>query len=168
MQERIGRHHAEIVAFLARRAPDAAEELAQEVWFRMARARPDCPTDAEFRAYAYAVARRLLVDHHRRRCARIELVPLDGGVRPHEAVDAGRPDSAMDAGEILEVVESTLGAMKPALAEVFRWRTTEDVSYKEIARRQDTNVNTALGRMHQATRKIRRALVDAGLIGGSA
>jgi DNA-directed RNA polymerase specialized sigma24 family protein len=74
----------------------------------------------------------------------------------------------MDAGEILEVVESTLGAMKPALAEVFRWRTTEDVSYKEIARRQDTNVNTALGRMHQATRKIRRALVDAGLIGGSA
>lgn len=166
MQERIGRHHAELLGFLRRRAPSDAEELAQEVWFRIARAQPDCPTDAAFRAYAFAVARRLLVDHHRRRAARIELVPLEGGVMRREAVSSHTPDDTIAAGEVLTVVERTLSDMKPALAEVFRWRTTEDVPFKEIARRQDTNLNTALGRMHQATKKIRAALLHAGLIQG--
>ena len=67
------------------------------------------------------------------------------------------------ARRVAEAVEAELAAMKPELAEVFRWRTRSDLSFKDIAARQGTSVNTALGRMHQATRKVAKALADAGL-----
>src|SRR5678809_970204 len=82
LEERFERHHAELVAFLARRAPGEAEELAQEVWLRMHRVAPVCPDDASFRGYLFTVARRLLVDHYRKPGSRVHLVPIDGGERP--------------------------------------------------------------------------------------
>lgn len=165
IEARIGRHQAGILAFLRRRCPGHAEELAQEVWLRVARADPDCPTDAAFRAYAFATARRLLIDHHRRRAARVRLVPLDGATGPIRT-SPDRPDHHAHAAEVLAVVEATLDGMKPELAQVFRWRTTEDAPFKELARRQDCSINTALGRMHQATKTIRAALTEAGLLDG--
>lgn len=161
LDARIGRHHAELVAFLARRAPLDAEELAQETWLRVARAAPDCADDRTFRAYAYTVARRLLVDHHRRRRARVSLVPLEGGLDPS---GGHGPDDALAAGQALAVVEEALAAMGSDTAEVFRLRVTGDLSFKEIAGQQGVPLNTALGRMHNATRKIRAALVAAGLL----
>jgi RNA polymerase sigma-70 factor (ECF subfamily) len=160
LEEGFERHHAELVAFLARRAPREAEELAQEVWVRMARAAPICPDDASFRGYLFTVARRLLVDHYRKPSTRVHLVALEGGERP----SAEDPEGAVRAGDVLAVVEAELGAMKAELAEVFRWRTTEDVPFTEIARRQGTGINTALGRMHRATLRIAAALVERGLI----
>lgn len=164
LHDRILRHQAELVRFFARRAPDRAEELAQETWLRVARAEPNCPSEAHFRGYVYAVARRLLIDHHRRRKARVHLVPLEGGAERRAGTDAATPFRHVAAGEVLAVVEATLGGMKPELAEVFRWRTAEEVPFKEIARRQGTGVNTALGRMHQAVKKIRDALEAADLL----
>ncbi|MFT4624695.1 MAG: RNA polymerase sigma factor (sigma-70 family) [Myxococcota bacterium] len=160
LDDRIARHRGEILGFLSRRAPVVAEELAQEVWLRVAVAAPECPSEAKFRAYAFAVARRLLIDHHRRSRARVQLVPIEGGLERGRSADD--PHSAACAGETLVVVEATLAAMRPELAEVFRLRTTTDLSFKQIAARQGTGLNTALGRMHAATKKIRAALDDAG------
>ena len=164
MQDRIHRHQRELVGFFARRAPEAAEELAQEVWFRIARAAPTFENDTQFRAYAYAVARRLLIDHHRRRSVRIQLVPLESGTQPAPSHPSHTPHGAAVAADLLATVERCLDEMNPPLAQVFRWRTSEDVSFKEIAKRQNVSLNTALGRMHQATKKVRGALHDAGLL----
>lgn len=164
LQDRIRRHQAELVRFFARRAPERAEELAQETWLRVARAAPECPSEAHFRGYVYAVARRLLIDHHRRRRARVHLVPLEGGAERRAGTDAATPFGHAAASDVLAVVEATLDAMKPELAQVFRWRTAEEVPFKEVARRQGTGVSTALGRMHQAVRKIRAALEAADLL----
>lgn len=165
LHERVRRHHADLVAFLDRKAPGHGEELAQETWFRIARARPDLPTDEDLRAYAFAVGRRLLIDHHRRRLARVELVPAGDGL-DRTARDADDPHATLTAGAVLEVVEQTLASMKPELAEVFRLRTTDDVPFQEIAQRQGTGLNTALGRMHQAVRHLHAALTLRGLLGG--
>lgn len=162
LPDRIHRLHGELTAFLERRAPGAGEELAQEVWFRVARARPELPDDDAFRAYAYVIARRLLIDHHRRRMARVQLVALEGGLDPRDPGED--PHGHAQAARLLDVVEATLSEMKPELAEVFRLRTTSDVPFQEIALRQGTGLNTALGRMHQAVRRLHQALVGAGLI----
>lgn len=53
LDARIRALEGELRAFLARRAPDEAEEIAQETWVRVAAAAPDCPDDASFRAFAY-------------------------------------------------------------------------------------------------------------------
>ena len=162
---RIGRFSPEILSFIRRRAPAYAEEIAQETWMRVAAAAPDCPDDRAFRAYAYTVARRLLVDHYRRGRSRIQLVPLEGGLEPPS--QASQHGSVI-AGEVLAVVEHTLEGMKPEIAEVFRLRMTSSMSFKEIAQRQGVGLNTALGRMHNATKKMAAALRAAGLEPGGA
>jgi len=156
----------ELLGFLRRRRPHEAEELAQEVWLRVSAAEP--PTEAPaFRAYVFTVARRLLIDRHRRSRIIGSLVALDGG-RAAEATHGGSdPYGQAVAAEVLEVVERCLSEMKPALAEVFRWRTTTGLSFREIAARQGCSLNTALGRHHQAARRVARALEQAGLSGRS-
>jgi RNA polymerase sigma-70 factor (ECF subfamily) len=138
-----------------------AEELAQEVWLKIARVDPECGSDAKFRAYAFAVARRVLIDHHRRSRARVQLVPIEGGLERGQSADD--PYSAACAGETLVLIEATLRAMPDVQSEVFRLRTTTDLSFRDIAARQSVSLNTALGRMHAATKKVRAALVAAGL-----
>jgi RNA polymerase sigma factor (sigma-70 family) len=163
-EDRIDRYRGELLAFIARRAPTQAEEISQETWMRVSSARPNCPDEASFRGYIYTVARRLLIDHHRRSRARVQLVPIEGGLEPSGRV--GDPHASVVAGETLVWVERTLSEMQGATAEVFRLRMTTSMTFKEIAEHQGVGLNTALGRMHNATKKIRAALKTAGLIEG--
>ena len=162
IDDRIARYRREILSFIARRAPRHAEEIAQETWLRVASAAPDCPDDRAFRAYAYTVARRLLIDHYRRHANRVTLVPLDGGL---EFTTHQDPHDTACASEVLGIVEATLEQMNPTTAEVFRLRMTSEISFKEIASHQGVSINTALGRMHNATKKIAAALEAAGIRG---
>ena len=57
----------------------------------------------------------------------------------------------------------TLAGLRPEIAEVFRLRMTSRLSFKEIAARQGVPLNTALGRMHNATKRLNAALIAAGL-----
>lgn len=163
LDDRIARHRGELLSFLRRRNPAEAEELAQETWMRVTRANPECPDEPSFRAYAFTVARRLLLDHHRARARALPLVPLEGGV---EVAASGSQDPVGQAmaGEALSVVQQELGAMKAELAEVFQLRMTTDLSFKDIAAQQGCSLNTALGRHHQATKRIAKALRSAGLM----
>ncbi|MEN0066611.1 MAG: RNA polymerase sigma factor [Myxococcota bacterium] len=161
LEDRIARYRSELVAFLSRRVGQDAEELAQEVWLRIARASPVFPDDASFRAYAYTVARRLVVDHHRKRKRTLQVVPIDETVEQPRATSD--PGQMVQADQVLAVVRRELSVMKPELAEVFRLRTTTGLSFKQIADRQGCSLNTALGRHHQATRRMARALREAGL-----
>ncbi|MEZ4238385.1 MAG: RNA polymerase sigma factor [Myxococcota bacterium] len=161
LQQRIAALREELVRFLRRRTHEP-EEIAQETLVRVARAAPRCPDEASFRAFAFVTARRLLIDAARRRARRVPLVPLEGGVR--EPTSPDRPDAELQAGQSLALVERELAQMKPAVAEVFRLRLTTDLSFDQIARQQGVSINTALGRHHQATKRIARALREAGLI----
>lgn len=158
------RHHHAVVAFCERRAPGRGEELAQETWLRMVRAAPDCPDDASFRAYAFTTARRVLVDHHRRRLARPTLTLVQD--TPEDRVDVTPHDDAV-ASQLAEVIDRALADAKPEILEVFHARIHDDISFKELAARQGVSINTALGRMHRAVLRVRRALTEAGLLDGS-
>ena len=68
----------------------------------------------------------------------------------------------MEGQATAAIIEKALSKMKPAVAEVFRLRVTTDTSFKEIATHQGVSLNTALGRMHQATKSVRSALAMAG------
>ncbi len=166
IEDRYDRHRAELVAFLRRRVPASeAEEIAQDVWLKVTRVAPECPDDLAFRGYLFTVARRLLVDHYRRRSSQVRLVPIDGGNSDIAGPSAeGDPEGVAGAAEMLSVVEGALAGLDPGMADVFRWRMTEDVSFQEIAARQGTPLNTALGRMHRATKRIAEALAARGLL----
>ena len=161
---RIQRLSGELMGFLRARC-DHPEEVMQEVWFKVARANPTVDGDAAFRAYVYAVARRLLVDQHRRRQARIALVPV--GDVPLDSFGASRsergPHDALHAEHMLVHIESVLRTMEPAMAEVFRWRMTRTWSFRQIAEEQGVPLNTALSRYHRAVKRLANSLAERGL-----
>lgn len=160
LEERIARHHAALLGFLRRRVGDDADELAQETWLRVTGTHAYLPDEASFRSFAFTVARRLLIDRHRRAAVRPALVALD------EVAVNDDPADAIDARRTLDAVDDELAAMKKELADVFRLRTTSDMPFAEIARQQGVGLNTALGRMHQATKRIAAALAARGLLPG--
>lgn len=165
LERRIASLQPELLGFLRRREPSAAHEIAQEVWLRLVQADPDLPSEAAFRAYCFTVARRVLIDRHRRRRARVQLVAVEDLDRTASTGPA--PDAGLHEAQVREVVERELAGMKPEIAEVFRERTTGTATFREIAERQGVPLNTALGRMHRATQKIAAALRERGLIGES-
>ena len=151
----------ELLAFLRRRVPNYYEEIAQDTWLRIARANPSCPDERSFRAYTFAVARRLIIDHYRRSQVRPQLVALDTTLPVPGQQD---PHSELCASEVISLVNTELAEMKPEIAQVFRWRTTENLSFQQIADRQNVSINTALGRMHNAVKKLSAALTKAGWV----
>jgi len=155
------RHHPAVVAFCERRAPGRGEELAQETWLRMVRAAPQLADDDAFRAYAFTTARRVIIDHHRRRLARPQLALVAD--TPEDRVDDTPHDDAV-ASQIAEHVDRAMADATPEILEVFHARIHNDVPFKELARRQGVSINTALGRMHRAVLRIRRALSEADLL----
>ena len=157
LESRIASLQGEIVRFLRGRVGPDAEEVAQDVWLKIAKADPECADDAAFRAFAYVVARRCLIDRYRRN--RVELVPLDAGPEPHTPDDA---ESTVAARDIAAVVERTLQTVKPEVAEVFWMRTRDGLAFKAIAERQDCSINTALGRMHGVVKRLKLALAAEG------
>lgn len=157
------RHHPAVVAFCERRAPGRGEELAQETWLRMVRAAPDCADDASFRAYAFTTARRVIIDHHRRRLARPPLHLVEDA--PEDRVDATPHDDAV-AAEVAAAIDRAMAEARPEIVEVFHARIHHDTPFQELARRQGVSINTALGRMHRAVLRVRKALSEAGLLDG--
>jgi len=153
------RLQAELLVFFRSRLPPEAEELCQETWSRTLAAAPSCADEAAFRAYLFTCARRVLVDRHRRRLRRAPLVLLGDDESLAQATE--RPDQQAGAAQLARLAQRSLDAMSPEMAQVFRWRLQRGMSFKEIARRQGVPLNTALGRMHRALRRLRAALDQA-------
>ena len=161
LEQSIRSLQGEILSFLRRKNKDRAEELAQEVWLRVTRARPEGMPHTQFRAYTYTVARRVLVDDYRRRNARVALRLVEEA--PEGRASTGNPRELAQAAQMLDVVEGALAGLKPDVVEVFRMRTTTKLSFRDIAAHQGVPLNTALGRMHRAVKAIRLSLKQEGM-----
>lgn len=156
LQTLIQRHKGPLMGFLrARVGPESAQDLHQELWTRVSRSLDRYVDTGRFRAFLFTSARRLVIDHHRRSESRPQLVSL-------EVERAGRTSPASDLAhrQLLEAVQIALSELDPPTADVVRMRLGENLSFKEIAARQDTGVNTALSRMHRGLKSLRVALAD--------
>jgi len=154
----MARHRKPLMGFFVSRVGEDAEELHQELWTRVERSLDRYREDGKFRAFLFAVARRLTIDHHRRVRARPHLVSCDEPppVRCEPADLAGYR-------ELLDAVEAGLSAMNPRTADVVRLRLTEQLTFAEIAELQGAPLNTVLSCMHRGLKQLRRELRDRGL-----
>lgn len=159
----IDRHGGVLMGFLVARIGEEAEDMYQETWSRVSKGMPRYDDRGSFRAWLFQIARRQLIDHHRRKGARIQLVLTEDEPLPMRSGSA-QPDQQLAAQQISRALVDALQSMDPKMAEVVRWRLVDGVPFKEIAARQGVPLNTALGRMHRGLKRIRRDLVAAGLM----
>jgi RNA polymerase sigma-70 factor (ECF subfamily) len=164
------RHKGPTYRYFLRHTSDraAADELQQDVWLRVVRARERYAPEARFTTWLYTVARHRLVDHWRAPGgARFISLDDDCGAELVEQ-DVGE-DARLDRADPLErVIDAQAGLrLQAALADVpapqrdaFLLHVEGGLSLGEIAAVAGVPAETVKSRLRYAYRRLRAALED--------
>ncbi len=167
----LARHERKVWNFLRRSVGDAAlaEDLLQEVFLRVIKARLEWKGEAKFTTWVYAIARNLCVDHARRavhRDARSLDAPTrvddEAGETLHDrlATDARDAEGLASDGQVRARVDAAVAALPPDQREVFLLREVMDMPFAEIAVVVGAPEPTVKSRMRYALERLREALDD--------
>ena len=132
-----------------------AEDALQETFYRALRALPTYREENQFRAWLYCIAHNVAISLLRRNQRhRIEpdlpdfLAPVHSA---HETA-ANRDDLAH--------LERAIALLPETEREVLILRLRSDLPFREIAELTGSPLNTVLGRMHNARRRLKAALTE--------
>ena len=159
----IGRWRAPLYGFLHRRTDSGAvDDLFQETWLRVVRARARFDPKRRFSTWLFQIANNLCRDRYRRlgtiergQAAFSEELGASG--RGHTPSGASRINARLD-------VERGLAALPDRLREVLIMRHQRGMGEAEIAEALDIPRGTVKSRVHTAMRALRATLAPEGEI----
>jgi RNA polymerase sigma-70 factor (ECF subfamily) len=145
------RYRQRLFAFLSRRTPAQPEDLFQETWLRVVRARASFDPARRFSTWLFQIANNLCRDGARRSAleAREQTQLKSDG-----AAFAGASCASLDTK--LEV-QQQLARLPERLREVLVLRYFEDLGEREIAEVVGVPPGTVKSRLHAAVRALRGA-----------
>lgn len=157
------RHKGGVYRYLLRQCRDAAaaEELFQDVWMNLIRARSGYTVQAKFTTYLYHLAHNRLIDHYRKH-GRADVASFEeAGDEALEALPDERERPAADAldakrqsARLLELV----AALPEAQREAFLLQQEGDMSVEEIAQATGVTRETAKSRLRYAMARLRQGM----------
>ena len=151
------RHKDPVYRYLLRLSgqPEAAEDVFQEVWGKIIKARESYRPTAKFTTYLYRVAHNCFIDHVRRN-------------KRHSGNTSLEPEMHSDPGETLEVaterslarerLEAALVELPEEQRDAFLLREEGGLNIDEIALVTGCNRETAKSRLRYAVSKLRAAI----------
>ena len=159
------RHKGGVYRYLTRQCRDRglADELFQDVWMNLIRARERYTVEAKFSTYIYTVAHNRLIDHYRKsgQASLVSLdddaedaTPVDEPVAPHGEQPERQADIRQQAARLLEL----LGALPAPQREAFVMQYEGGLSVEEIADATGVTRETAKSRLRYALGKLRQGL----------
>jgi RNA polymerase sigma-70 factor (ECF subfamily) len=156
-----------LYGYLVRQTHDRAraEDLLQQTMLHIHRARDRFSPGAEVTPWAFAIARRLLVDGMRR--GKREVLCADGDADP--GASAGpHADDLIVARELATRIEQALATLPQSQRAAFELIKQEGLTVAEAAQVLGTTVAAVKLRAHRAYAALRVALEDAvpGIEGG--
>ena len=163
------RHRAGVYRYQLRHVRDRAitDELHQDVWLRVIRAREDFGAGSRFATWTYAIARNRLIDHWRA-TRRWRNVSLDDESDSAEAIVdslAGpenlEPYALSVRAESQDVLHEALARMPPAQRDAFLMHVDGGLSIAEIARVTGAPDETIKSRLRYAYARLRQSLEPA-------
>jgi RNA polymerase sigma-70 factor (ECF subfamily) len=171
-EELVSRHKRGLYNFLLRSVHHRAraEELLQEVFLRVIRAKDRYQRTARFTTWIYTIARNLCVDESRRQKFRRTL-PLeskrrgrggDPGLSILDVTEAKQvsTDVASEGPKIRQRVAAAIDNLPEDQREVFVMRQFGGLSFKQIGEAVGAPENTVKSRMRYALEKLRGDLQD--------
>jgi RNA polymerase sigma-70 factor (ECF subfamily) len=149
------RHRTRVFTFLLRLVRDraAAEDLLQEVFLRVYRARAEYTGRTRFQAWLFTIARRLLVDHLRRAGP----APVEEADTP-DAPAPETPAQHAEARELAARLERALEHLPPAQREVLLLARLGGLDAGEIAAVTGSTPGAVRVALHRALRRLRDLL----------
>jgi RNA polymerase sigma-70 factor (ECF subfamily) len=162
------RHRGGSYRYLLRHTghPATTDELHQDVWLKVVRARAAYAPEARFATWLYTIARHRLVDHWRSaRGARFTSLQDEGITATVDDAQADDPTAvdpltaAIDAQSGRRLV-AALADVPPAQRDAFLLHVEGGLALLEIAALTSTSVETVKSRLRYAYRRLRAALED--------
>jgi RNA polymerase sigma-70 factor (ECF subfamily) len=165
------RHKGPTYRYLLRHTSErpVADELHQDVWMSVVRARERYAANARFKTWVYTLARHRLIDHWRaRRGARFTSLDDDGAVEMVDAQLAAESGDTRGGDPLSTTIDAQAGQrLVVALADVpaaqrdaFLLHIEAGLSLEEIARLTGAPPETIKSRLRYAYRRLRAALED--------
>ncbi len=135
--------------------PDVVDDLFQQTWMKGIDNLESYRDQQKFLSWLLRIAHNLAMDHFRRG-RRFEATEVteriaDEGTAP--------PGENMDRQAVSEALNEAIAELAEPQREVVELRR-QGVSFKEIAAIQETSINTVLGRMHYAVKRMQRRFAD--------
>jgi RNA polymerase sigma-70 factor, ECF subfamily len=153
------RHKGAVFRYMRRQTgnPALAEELFQDVWFKLIDARAGYEPRAKFTTWLFTIAHNRLMDHFRSN-ARGALVSYEGDPAEDVPADTLRPDESAERREAAAQLLAAIEALPPAQRETFLLQQEGELSVEEIAAATGVNRETAKSRLRYALAKLRASL----------
>jgi RNA polymerase sigma-70 factor (ECF subfamily) len=156
------RHKAPLYRYLVRQCRDAAvaEELFQDIWSNLIRARASYTVTARFTTYLYRLAHNRLIDHYRRRAPAAIVSFDDEDAAPAEppAPRHEQPDAVYDSKQRAARLLALLAELPEAQREAFVLQHESGMSVEEIAEATGVSRETAKSRLRYAMTKLRAGM----------
>ena len=152
-----GRHKDALYRYLLRlsRHPDAAEDIFQEVWSKIVRARESYRRTAKFTTFLYHVAHNCFVDYVRRNKRHTH----HGAIEPDSRPDpSDSPETETERALARRRLEAALEDLPEEQRDVFLLREEAGLGLDEIAAVTGSNRETAKSRLRYAVSKLRAAI----------
>lgn len=153
-----GRYRLQLYSYLGKMLPGdthLVDDLFQQTWLRVLENLDRYEHRQKFISWLFRIAHNLVVDQVRRQ-GRREMVEIDDKLADEDACEAWEE---MDRETLIKAVAEAAASLAPEQQEVLALRQ-QGVAFREIAEIQHTNINTVLGRMHYAVKRLRRILSD--------
>jgi len=160
------RHKGGVYRYLLRQCRQgvAVDELFQDVWMNLIRARGSYTPSAKFATYLYRLAHNRLIDHYRA-SGQVRLVSADD--EAHEeavaALPAARglePEARAENRELEERLKGAVASLPPLQRDAFLLQQEAGLSLNEIAELTGVGVETVKSRLRYAVNKLRNDLSD--------
>lgn len=158
------RYQAPIMTYIVKSTgnKEKAEEVFQDVFFKVVDRREQFKTKVSFKAWLYTIARTTCIDaaRKRQRTPYMSSIYRDDEEQRDEKLESQEP-SAQDLTHELQIdgqLKEALDEIAPEQKETFVLKVMHEMTFEEIAVTMKCSVNTAKSRMRYALEKLRTIL----------
>jgi len=154
--------------FVYKNFPVKAEDLCQEVFFKVYEGIPSFEFRSRFSCWVYRIARNVLANELRRQGARVSEVSWSPAEEDAPEREPGFPDtgpSPFDVAatrEFLTRLRAALESLPPQMRRCFYLRVYQGLRFREVAEVMHVTLDTVKAQLGEARKRLRPLLSDDG------
>ena len=156
------RHKDKLYRYMFRQLATAAvvDELFQDVWSRVIRARENYRETAAFTTWLFSIARNRIVDHYRAEGRQRELIDQVEDVDEFTNTAQREPQQHVINAELAQRLKGLIGDLPLLQREAFLLKHEVGLSLREIASVTGADKETVKSRLRYAVNKLKQQLAD--------
>lgn len=140
-----------------------AEDIYQDVWLKIIK-KAGTFKNVSFKAWLWTIARNRVIDFRRKKRPDLTLDATysEDGQPMIERIESRErgPAVSVEIDDMSKKVMAIVDQLPEGQREVFLMRMQAHLSFKEISESLQIPINTALGRMHDALKKVKKQMME--------